>query len=184
MDSMVKKALAFGFSHAAGLDVSTLVLREEVRDMCSADKCRMYGRCWTCPPACGSLAENAEVLRGYASGLLVQTTAVLEDDFDYESMEKAGALQQERFRSLFRELKKESPGTMGLGSGGCRLCDVCTYPDAPCRNPDMATTSMEAYGLWVSDVCTRNGMAYNYGPQTITYTGCYLFPAKKKEETP
>ena len=33
---------------------------------------------------------------------------------------------------------------------------------------------MEAYGLVVSDTCTDSGMAYNYGKNTITYTGCVL----------
>ena len=34
---------------------------------------------------------------------------------------------------------------------------------------------MEAYGLFVSDICTRSGLNYNYGPNTLTYTSCVLF---------
>ena len=33
---------------------------------------------------------------------------------------------------------------------------------------------MEAYGLFVSDVCVRSNLAYNYGPRTLTYT-CLLY---------
>ena len=36
-------------------------------------------------------------------------------------------------------------------------------------------SSMEAYGLFVSDICTRSGLAYNYGPRTMTYTSCVLY---------
>lgn len=176
MSLLVEKALAFGFSHAAPLKTDTLVLRSEVREMCAADKCRMYGRNWACPPACGTLAENNKVIAHCSAGLLVQTTGTLEDDFDYEGMQKTSGLQKRRFRAFLRNLKREVPGALGLGSGSCSICEACTYPDAPCRNPEEALVSMEAFGLWVSDVCTRNGLAYNYGPRTITYTGCYLFP--------
>lgn len=34
---------------------------------------------------------------------------------------------------------------------------------------------MEAYGLFVSDICARSGLAYNYGPRTMTYTSCVLY---------
>ena len=27
----------------------------------------------------------------------------------------------------------------------------------------------------VSDICTRSGLAYNYGPRTMTYTSCVLY---------
>ena len=33
---------------------------------------------------------------------------------------------------------------------------------------------MEAYGLMVNQVCLDNGLHYNYGPNTIAYTGCFL----------
>ncbi len=170
----MNKALAFGFSGAAKLDVATLALRQEVRDMCGADKCRQYGKSWMCPPGCGSLEDNAEQLKKYSVGLLVQTVGQLEDDFDYESMEEAGALQKKRFALFARELKQEYPELLALSSGACDLCEKCTYPDAPCRRPGEAAPSMEAFGLVVSDVCTSNGLPYYYGPRTIAYTSCYL----------
>ena len=46
-----------GFDHVGLLCVEKLVLDPKVRDMCAADKCRSYGKSWSCPPACGSLEE-------------------------------------------------------------------------------------------------------------------------------
>lgn len=43
-------AQAAGFSHWAKLDVSTIVLKQEVRDMCATNSCGRYGKCWSCPP--------------------------------------------------------------------------------------------------------------------------------------
>ena len=61
-----------------------------------------------------------------------------------------------------------------MGVGACSLCEECTYPDAPCRFPDRMATSMEACGLFVSKVCTDNGLAYNYGQGNMAFTSCFL----------
>lgn len=179
MDSFIAYALGFGFSHAARLDVTKLVIREEVRDMCVADKCNLYNKNWMCPPACGTLEKNASMLNDYTHGILVQTTGALDDDFDYDSMQKTEQLQQKNFLRLLRDLKKRKPNVLALGSGGCRLCTHCTYPHLPCRYPEDATVSMEAFGLWVSEVCEQNDLPYYHGPKTITYTGCYLLTNEK-----
>lgn len=173
-DALVRLALETGFSHAATLDARTLKPLFAVRDMCQANRCGLYGRCWTCPPACGTIEENAQALVRYHTGLIVQTTRALEDDFDYEGMTACGDAHRAMFAGLHPVLKGRYPGLLSLGAGGCRLCEACTYPDAPCRMPDRALSSMEAYGLLVSDVCEKNGLGYYYGPGTITYTGCYL----------
>ena len=54
-------------------------------------------------------------------------------------------------------------------------CAKCTYPDQPCRFPDKAFTSMEAYGLLVTDVCKSADTPYYYGRNTVTFTSCVLF---------
>lgn len=43
-ESIVQDALDMGFTHAAVVAVSTLEAREEVRDMCAADKCHGYDK--------------------------------------------------------------------------------------------------------------------------------------------
>ncbi len=63
---------------------------------------------------------------------------------------------------------------MIIGTGACTRCEKCTYPDKPCRFPDKMTSSMEALGMVVSDVCRDNGIPYYYGQGTITYVGCVL----------
>jgi len=172
--SLVGRAIAFGFSHAGGLDAATLNPRREVRDMCAADRCRHYGKSWTCPPAVPSLEENKALLAQYKTGILVQTTGTPEDDFDYEGMQEIGRAHMRRFREMHRALRAEYPGVLALGAGACTLCESCSYPGAPCRRPREAITSMEAFGLVVSDTCKANGMKYNYGAGTMTFTGCYL----------
>ena len=50
----------------------------------------------------------------------------------------------------------------------------CSYPDAPCRFPELQSANMEAYGMIVSEVCQRNNINYYWGPGTVTFVGCVL----------
>ena len=83
LSNMAKEA---GFSAWADLDVSTIELKPEVRDMCAANTCGQYGKRWSCPPGCGTLEECAEKLKGFSRGILVQTYGDIEDGFDFEAM--------------------------------------------------------------------------------------------------
>ena len=79
-------ALANGFSYAAPMDCALLELRREVREMCAANTCGMYGKNLACPPACGTLEQCREQVRRYSVGVLVQTVGDIEDSMDFEAM--------------------------------------------------------------------------------------------------
>ena len=164
-----------GFDHAGALNVAAMRFDPAVRDMCAADRCRSYGRCWTCPPGCGTLGRLEREMKGYARGLLVQTTAPLEDEFDAAGMEQARTRHRRSFEALVRCLRRfGQQDCLPLTAGACRVCLSCTYPGAPCRFPQKRMASMEACGLLVSEVCSRSGLGYFYGTGTVTYTSCVL----------
>lgn len=173
-NKITELAKAQGFSQAALLDCRTIELKPEVRQMCEANTCHMYGKCWSCPPGCGSLETCREKIAGYRYGVLVQTTGQLKDDLDGETMMETEALHKEHFYAFERVLRKQYPDMLAIGAGCCTKCAECTYPDEPCRFPKEAFSSMEAYGMVVTQICQANGLAYYYGPCTITYTSCYL----------
>jgi len=173
MDYAMIEALAkeAGFTHMGPLDPRTIELKEQVRQMCAA--CGRHGKCWSCPPACGTLEECTARVEKYQHGILVQTVGELEDEFDGEAMMETQQLQKERFEKLCELLKDYD--TLNLGAGSCTLCKTCAYPDAPCRFPEKMVSSMEAYGIVVADVCRENGLPYYYGKNTIAYCCCVLF---------
>ena len=162
------------FSHYGPLNVEKMELMEEVRDMCAADRCHAYGRSWVCPPACGTIPELREKIKEFSRGLLVQTTGELEDEYDYETMQEAGALHKERFLKFAQLMRSTGEKIMPMAAGTCTICKECAYPE-PCRFPDKAIPSMEACGLFVSKTCEDSGLKYYYGKNTITYTSCVLF---------
>ena len=167
-------ALQAGFTRASPLDVSTLRCQSQVRAMCAADRCGAYGKNHTCPPACGTLEACQRRLQSCHQGLLLLTTGTLEDEFDYEAMRETEKRHNGSLRRFAAALKLQYPHALCLGSGGCRICQVCAYP-APCRFPELALSSMEAYGLAVSEICRANGAAYRQGPDTVTFVACALY---------
>lgn len=170
----VNKALELGFSQAVPLNTAALIPRQDVRDMCAADQCRAYGKNWTCPPYCGSIEECTEKISGYSQGILLQTVGKMEKIIDTKAYRRTEQRHLEQFHSLAALICREHPDALCLGSGGCRICGQCAWPE-PCRFPEEAYSSMEGYGLFVTQVCRNSGLAYHYGDKTITYTACILF---------
>lgn len=171
----IKLAEAAGFEDCRSLNISALRCLNEVRDMCAADKCGAYGRNWACPPACGSLEHCAKRIASYSDGILVQTVGELEDEFDLDGIAEVQKIHQKRFAVLARQVRLLAPDCLPLSAGSCTRCEVCSYPGHPCRYPKKRFSSMEAYGLLVSEVCNASGMPYYRGEKTISFTSCILY---------
>lgn len=165
-----------GFTNWAQLNLSTIELKPEVRDMCVANTCGMYDKCWSCPPGCGSLDECREQLKGFSQGILVQTVGEVEDAFDIETMMELNDQHKACFARMYARLRQSGQPVLPLGAGCCTYCKTCSYPNTPCRFPDKKISSMEAYGMLVLDVCKANNLQYYYGTGKIAYTGCFLIP--------
>jgi len=173
-EELAATAKESGFTNYAPLNLSTLNFMQEIRDMCNPEKCRNYNTSWSCPPACASLEEMRELVKNYTYGILVQTVGELEDSLDWEGIQETGARHKENFGKMRAALDKDHPVLLAMGAGRCEVCETCTYPHEPCRFPDKMEVSMEAGGLFVSKVCTDNDLAYNYGPNKIAFTSCFL----------
>ena len=174
MDEWILKAQETGFTTVATLDIKTLKPMQEVREMCSSGRCQAYGRNWMCPPLCGSLDDCITELAKYTQGLLLQTVGQMQKRIDTKAYIQTEELHLQMFQKFAQMIREVHPDALCLGSGGCRVCEKCAYP-AQCRFPDKAYSSMEGYGLFVSQVCKENGIKYYYGEKTIAYTACILF---------
>ena len=175
MQELIDELKTCGFETVTELDVSTLKALPEVRQMCEVNTCGMYDKRWSCPPGCGSVEECEAAMKRYNRGILVQTVGDIEDSLDWEGIMEVKEVHDKRYLKGSEIMKSRMDDVLPLGDGACTRCKECTYPDAPCRFPELASSSMEAFGLFVSDVCKKNGVAYNYGNGKMAYTGCYLF---------
>ena len=163
-----------GFTACAPLEIKTITLKQEVRDMCAVNTCGMYGKRWSCPPGCGTLEECGQQIAGRTMGILVQTIGDIEDSFDFEAMMEIEDEHKEHFVEMYAALRAAGVDVTALGAGCCTVCAKCSYPDEPCRFPEKMVSSMEAYGMVVNEICKANGLPYNYGPEKMAYTSCFL----------
>ena len=114
------------------------------------------------------------MLRSYTQGILVQTVGHTQKTVDSKCYRETEQRHLEAFYALAEIVRAAYPNALCLGAGGCRMCKHCAYPD-PCRFPEKRISSMEAYGLFVTQVCRDHGVHYHHGERTVTYTACILF---------
>lgn len=173
MRAWIEIAKQMGFDAAAVIDPQRLEAREDVRAMCAADKCGAYGKNWTCPPAIGTIEECQREMRSYQKGILLQSVGHMRKAIDSQCYRETERRHRENFSAFAERIRREYPDALCLGAGGCRICGSCAYPEE-CRFPEKAISSMEGYGLFVTQVCRDAGVPYYHGEKTITYTACIL----------
>ena len=108
----IKLAKDAGFEDVCELNMESLQVMPEVREMCAADRCKIYGTRWACPPGCGTLEQCWERIEQYANGILVQTVGDLEDEFDAEGIAAAHKRHDVRFKLLTRQVRTMLPDCM------------------------------------------------------------------------
>jgi len=176
-DTLIRLALDCGAAKAAALSGSQVVYAESFREICKANQCGCYGRCWVCPPEIGEIGELIARAKTYPRGLLYQTIGTLEDSFDIEGMMAAGrshALVSSRIQQGLKDLLGRP--FLHLGCGGCHLCDVCAKRTGePCRHPESALPAMEGWGVDVYNTTLATPLKYINGTNTVTYFGLVLF---------
>jgi len=181
LNKIIEEALEAGFTIAAPLNCKEIKLLPVVRDMCAENKCGRYGKNWTCPPACGTIEDCAADIHSYKYGIIVETIGDLEDSFDFEGITEISHKHKALFTAFAEKLRSEYSDVLALGAGGCTVCKECAYPE-PCRFPDKALSSMEGYGMMVSDVCKSNNVPYYPGPNKQAFFSCYFFDKENGHE--
>ena len=176
-ETLIQAVLNCGASKATVIDVEQVVLSEEVRNMCAANRCGLYGKCWVCPPDVGPIEETMAKVRRFPKGLWYQRYSDLEDSFDFEGMVEAKKEFVRVSQRLNEQLDTLFKGEyLHLGGGGCGLCETCSKTAGePCRFPEKAMSSIEAYGVDVYNTTKNTELKYINGQDTVTYFGMVLF---------
>lgn len=174
---IIEKALEFGAHKASIIETKNIVLDRIFRDICASNTCGMYGKCYMCPPDVGDIDELMAQVKKYDYALVYQTVIDIEDSFDFEGMiegKKKSYLLDQKLRKIF--VDKNIYKVLHLGAGGCGVCETCAKKTGePCRFPEKAMPSLEAYGVNVSELAKVAGMKYINGRDTVTYFGAVLF---------
>ena len=176
-DTLTEKAIDLGAHKASVISAGEISLDRAFRDMCASNACGVYGKCYMCPPDVGDIDELMAEVANYDYALVYQTVSELEDSFDFEGMVEAKRRTYPLAQSM-REIFKNCgiKKVLHLGAGGCGVCKSCAKQTGePCRFPEKAMPSLEAYGFNVSALAKSAGMKYINGQNTVTYFGAVLF---------
>ena len=77
-------------------------------------------------------------------------------------------------------MEKKCPFCGELLPEEAAFCPRCAKRDElPCRHPDEALSSLETYGVAVSQLAELAGMKYINGVNTVTYFGACFFNGLK-----
>lgn len=176
-DYLVADALRLGADRAAVIAADQIETDRVFRDMCAANACGVYGKCWMCPPDVGEIETLMAEVKKYDYALVYQCIGHLEDSFDVEGMAEAKKTHRVLSQSLRAVFREAGIGcVLHLGAGGCGVCNPCAkVKGEPCTHPDLAMSSLEAYGINVSRMAQAAGMKYINGANTVTYFGAVLF---------
>ena len=176
-DTLTSVALSSGAYRANVIKTEDIVTDRVFRDMCAANSCGMYGKCYMCPPDIGDIDTLMAEVRNYDYALVYQTVTELEDSYDFEGMIEARKKMPKLTQKLRKILKDMNiSDALILGVGNCGVCETCAKRTGePCRFPDLAIPSLEAYGINVSQLAKAAGMKYTNGQDTVTYFGAILF---------
>ena len=176
-NKIIEKVIDLGAFKASVISASDIKTDKMFRDLCEANACGMYGKCYMCPPDIGDIEVLMAKLRDYSTALVYQTVTALEDSFDFEGMTEA-RIEANRIAQKLRTVFDEVGITnvLHLSAGSCGICQTCAKRTGePCRCPDLAMASLEAYGINVNELAKTAGMKYINGKDTVTYFGAVLF---------
>ena len=183
LKTLISEVLTLGATKANVIEADKIETDRSFRDMCAQNACGVYGKCHMCPPDVGDIEALMAEVGKYDYALVYQTVSELEDSYDFEGMVAARKRTYPLAQSL-REVFADAgiSHVLHLGAGGCGVCEVCAKKTGePCRFPEKAMPSLEAYGVNVSALARASDMKYINGQNTVTYFGAVLFSTDKNE---
>lgn len=176
MEKKIKKALKEpGIFQYGYIDPRQIEFHPSIQQICSTNACRAYGKSWACPPAIGDTEICRSRCTAYSNAVVFSAKYDLEDSFDYEGMEAAGEAFRKLCDRFYDAAEGEKTNCLLLANGGCRRCEECTYPNAPCKMPKRLFLAFEGHGIVVSDVAKQAGINYINGKDTVTYLGALFY---------
>jgi len=106
--------------------------------------CPVYNRKWSCPPRSPIYIPTTPTITIVI--LYKYNNIIAKQEFT-----KIKALNS-ILKSYLNKLLYQYPNTSVFGSGSCRLCKKCNYPN-PCHHPNKMLYSCESVGIDVSSIC-------------------------------
>ncbi len=158
----------------AFFETEELTFTDRVRYVCEHE-CPQYGRSWACPPAVGTVDECVARCRNYPHALLITTMAEVSDIADMEATLATRAGHEAVTRQVHRLMRDQGTEPLVLSTESCAVCGTCSYPDGPCRRPELMYPCVESQGILVTDIAQRLGIEFQAGNNIVTWFSLLLY---------
>lgn len=152
------------------LDTKDIFARERVRIICQTE-CQRYGSTWACPPAVGTLEECEAKIKSYSNAVFFSSVAEVSDVLNMEEMLATRQVHEELTTEVGDFLKSEGHEIYILSTESCDICEVCTYPNAPCRFPEKMHPCVESHGIIVCELAEKYNMEFTLSANQILWFG-------------
>lgn len=158
------------------LDVKKINPLQSVRLKCQVPLCEYYDICKTCPPNIPSVAEFKQALLSYSRAFLVVVREKIDNIENYRHDFSAEIKLLEIVSELeFCAFQHGFYQALGLGVGGCKLCDECAPQGEPCRHPFKSRPSPEGFGIDITQLAREVGVAVEWPPKEyVNFIGLVL----------
>lgn len=175
-EDFVKECIQYGAFKAFVTEVKDINFDKGLRAYCEMNYCGSFGKNYACPPTVGAVDAVISKAKSFQNALIFQTVNSLEDSYDFEGMEAAKEYHETVAAKIRDMVEEKYPVHLPLTAGGCPLCEECAIlSNKPCRFPDRAVSSLEAYCINVSTLAETCQMKYINGKDTVTYFGGILY---------
>lgn len=172
-ESIEEKLRQFPIFEYAFLNTDEINFYPNVRIICESE-CPRYGKSWSCPPAVGTLEECKARCTKYKRGLIFSTISEVKDPLD---LEEALATRPEHLAIVneIRETIFADENPLILTAESCDICEICTYPNAPCRHPELMYPCIESQSIIVTEICENHNLTFYSGHNTVTWFCLILY---------
>ena len=150
-----------------------LTFTERVRYICK-EECPRYNSTWACPPAVGSVDSCKAQCLAYPEMLMISTVTEVSDIENQEETLATRKDHEEITRQVANLIKAQGCELRVLSTESCAICETCSYPDAPCRHPELMFPCVESQGILVTELFEKNGMEFFNG-NIVTWFSLLLY---------
>lgn len=152
----------------AWLSVEDIPFLEQVRYICRTE-CPRYGTSWSCPPAVGTVEECKARCQQYKGAFLFTTMEEVIDISDMEETLRTRRAHETITRQVAALMREQSQDLLILSTESCDNCEICAYPDAPCRHPELMFPCIESYGILVTELAEKCGISFMSGGNIVIW---------------
>jgi len=129
------------------IDTSKVIIdKDKFKDICEKG-CKVFNQKWSCPPV-----SPIFIPKGKAIVVILWMENTIDAKMEYTKVKAINSI----LKSNLNKLLYKFPNKDVLGSGSCRVCQKCAFPNA-CKHPDRMIYSLESVGIDVEKLCFSLG---------------------------